>query len=97
MADHTTTVWTCERCGAVEEVEGTGQPSNWVRAYFVNPPKASIANVAKKLGDLCDPCGGLLVDFVNGKNVEQEMARALEMAAIERWAKALDFDGTVES
>lgn len=75
MPEHTTTVWTCSRCGNVEEVQGTGQPKDWCRVGFVNPPRASWTDKATVIGDLCnDPeCGGLIVAFVNG---EEEMARA---------------------
>lgn len=90
MPETTTTRWTCSRCGAEETVEGTGQPGGWNRIYFVNPPKASISDRALSLGDLCNPCGGLMVDFVQGRNIEAEMAKALEMAAIERWAVQME-------
>lgn len=95
MPEATTTLWTCTRCGAEETVEGTGQPKTWNRLYFVNPPKGSVNDLAKCLGDLCNPCGGLMVDFVTGKNIEAEMAKALEMAAIEKWAiQSEPLDGT---
>lgn len=67
-------------------MSGTDQPKDWWRAYFVSPPRGSITDLAKNLGDLCDPCSALLIDFVTGKNIEQEMAKALELAAIEKWA-----------
>lgn len=74
MPERTTTVWTCTRCGATEEVEGTGQPKNWVRVGFVNPPKASWTDNLTTLGDLCnDPkCGGLLVAFMHGNEDDEE-------------------------
>lgn len=85
MPERTTTEWTCSRCGSVDEVEGTGQPKNWVRVGFVNPPKASWADEVTVLGDLCnDPdCGGLIVAFMRGeyeveraKNAEQKRLMA---------------------
>lgn len=94
MPETTTTVWTCSRCGTARHLSGTDQPKDWCRAYFVVPPRGSVNDIGQSLGDLCDPCGGLLVDFVNGKNIEQEMAKALELAAIEKWSTPpLSLDG----
>lgn len=88
MPEATSTVWTCSRCGVTETlVHGGGrwaQPKNWLRAFFVTPPRASAADCLTLIGDLCNPCGGLLVDFVHGRNIEQEMARALELAHLEK-------------
>lgn len=86
MPEAIATRWECSRCGAEQTVEGTGQPKDWCRVYFVVPPRGSVNVLAQKVGDLCDPCGGLLVDFVTGKNVEAEMAKAMELAAVEKWA-----------
>lgn len=79
MPERTTTVWTCSRCGSVEEVRGAEQPKDWVRVAFVNPPKASW-NDRTEVGDLCNDelCGGLLVAFVNGA-YEETQARVVEM------------------
>lgn len=84
MPEHTTTVWTCSRCGAVEEVEGTGQPKNWCRIGFVNPPRASWSDKATILGDLCndDECGGLIVAFVHGEE-KTARARIVEMKRLQ--------------
>lgn len=74
MSADTTTTWTCRRCGAVEVVEGRGQPPNWVRAYFASPPCSA---EHRRIEDLCDPCGGYLVSFVHGTEAE-DMARDAE-------------------
>lgn len=70
MASHTTTVWTCERCGDVEEVEGHDkQPKDWIRVLFVTPPRGSLSDLAEALGDLCNKCGGDLVWFCHGNDL----------------------------
>ncbi len=78
MPEHTTTVWTCSRCGVVEEVEGTGQPKNWIRVGFVTPPRSG--DQATVLGDLCNDelCGGLVVAFVHGEE-QTEQERIVEL------------------
>lgn len=85
MPEYTRTVWTCTRCGCVEEVEGMGQPKNWVRVGFVTPPKASWSDCLTIMGDLCNGprCGGLLVEFVNGKEkvAEERLNNYDEMMA----------------
>lgn len=63
MTHVTTTLWTCTRCGFQETVEGIKQPANWVRACFRSPPLCADVTA---VGDLCNPCGGYLVSFVNG-------------------------------
>jgi hypothetical protein len=75
----TTTVWTCSRCGAVKECDGLGQPGDWIRVYFANPPKGA---EQRPLGYLCDPCGGYLVTFVSGGDVAAEEARNAEYQAM---------------
>ena len=72
MTHVTTTLWTCARCGSEETVAGIKQPVGWVRAYFGSPP---LSGDHAAIGDLCNPCGGYLVSFVNGTEVE-DMARA---------------------
>lgn len=78
MPEHTTTVWTCTRCGSVEEVQGTNQPKDWIRVGFVNPPRASWTDKLTVLGDLCnDPdCQGLVVAFVHGDEDDQRAKNA---------------------
>lgn len=86
MPEHTTTIWTCSRCGDVEEVEGIGQPKDWCRVGFVTPPKASWSDKLQTLGDLCngDMCGGLIVAFIQGTE-DVEKPRLIHIAeAIER-------------
>lgn len=95
MAERTTTVWTCTRCGSQEEVEGLGQPKDWCRVGFVNPPKASWSDRLTVLGDLCNAstCGGLLVAFMHGDD-DKERARLVEfelaMIAIQAEEETLD-------
>lgn len=86
MPETTTTDWVCSRCGNGLTLKDRDQPDDWCKVYFANPPRAGF-DLFKPLGDLCDPCGGLLVDFVNGKDIAEEMAKALEMSRIERWAE----------
>lgn len=74
------TEWTCARCGYREVVAGTGQPKNWCRFYFANPPRHAEHN---SLGDLCNECGGLAVDFIHSKDKET-MRQAREMARVLR-------------
>lgn len=74
MSATTTTTWTCRRCGAVEVIDGTGQPKNWIRVYFTSPPRHA---EHRPLNDLCNACGGYLVSFVHGTEVE-DMARDAE-------------------
>lgn len=76
MTKRTVTTWTCRRCGAEETVVGTGQPKDWSRVYFAVPPEHS---EHQALGDLCNPCGGYLVSFVYGTEVE-DMRRDGEVA-----------------
>ena len=98
MPERTTTVWTCSRCGFVEEVEGTGQPKDWVRVGFVHPPKASWTDKLTVLGDLCNnpDCGGLIVAFMGGTE-EAERARQAEfarmLASLDAEEKALESVG----
>lgn len=94
MPELTSTVWTCSRCGTTRHLSGTDQPKDWLRVHYVTPPRGSVSDIGRSIGDLCDPCGGFLVDFMTGKNIEQEMAKALEMAAIEKWATAHEIDGS---
>jgi hypothetical protein len=79
----TTTLWTCRRCGAEETVQGTGRPRNWVTAKFVglNPP-----TTVTDIGDLCNQCGGYLVSFVHGTDVEdiaRDKATDLALAEVQ--------------
>lgn len=101
MPEHTTTVWTCSRCGCVEEVEGTGQPKDWCRVGFVTPPKASWSDSLQVLGDLCnrDGCGGLIVAFMQGtEDVESErhanIAAAIQRAVSDRAPSGANPDAT---
>lgn len=75
MSEHTATTWTCSRCGATEVVEGTGQPRLWGRVQLATPPRHA---EPLNLGDLCNDCGGLLVSFVHGTEVE-DAAKAAEI------------------
>lgn len=75
MSEQTVTTWTCTRCGDVEEEPGNGQPKLWVRVYFATPPRGE----TRALDDLCNPCGGLLVSFVHGTEVE-DAAKEREIA-----------------
>jgi hypothetical protein len=92
MPETTTTDWVCSRCGNGLTIQhdpkkpGEVQPRDWTRVYYVTPPRGSM-DIAKACGDLCDPCGGLLVDFMSGKDIAEEMARAMEMSRIEKWAE----------
>jgi hypothetical protein len=83
MPENTTTVWTCSRCGCVEEVEGMGQPKDWCRVGFVYPPRASWADKVQEIGDLCNApgCGGLIIAFMNGKE-DEEAKRQAEVARL---------------
>lgn len=92
MPEHTTTKWTCSRCGKVETHEGSEQPPNWSRVGFVTPPRGSWSDKVTILGDLCnDPlCGGLIVAFMHGEELtETERQRRMSEAL----ARVGDHDG----
>lgn len=72
MPEHTTTAWTCTRCGERVVKEGLDQPTTWSRIWYVTPPKGSVGDIGHSLGELCDPCGALLVSFMQGKDVDEE-------------------------
>jgi len=76
----TTTLWTCARCGVQQTTGGNTQPRSWVRAFFTNPP---LGVDKQAIGDLCNPCGGYLVSFVHGTEVE-DIARDAEVARVVR-------------
>lgn len=98
MPSNTTTVWTCSRCGAVEEVEGTGHPKTWIRVGFVNPPKASWESVTV-VGDLCNgpDCGGLIVDWMKGTEDKKRRHQRDYDAAMARVEAAIHPDNNTSS
>lgn len=73
----TTTVWTCSRCGVVEECADTNQPKNWSRVFFATPPRCADYT---SCGYLCNPCGGYLVIFVTGGDVAEAEAHEAKLA-----------------
>lgn len=84
MSEVTTTTWTCCRCGAVETKPGIEQPETWIRVFFANPPRGAVDK--HEVGDLCNPCGGYLVDFVHNREqeaIERDRTVAQMMAEIE--------------
>jgi hypothetical protein len=81
----TTTVWTCRRCGVVEECAGTDQPKNWNRVYFASSPRSS---EPQPCGYLCNPCGGYLITFVTGGDVAEAEAKDAELARMLAAAEA---------
>ncbi len=71
MTSETTTKWTCSRCKKVEVTLNRRRPTNWVQAMFRILREIESAMV-EEIGELCNECGGLLVTFVNGGDVERE-------------------------
>lgn len=60
-------MWTCDRCGRTATVKKDRQPKNWCRVFFATPPHNALS---EGIGDLCNPCGGRLVDFIQGRDKE---------------------------
>ena len=46
--------WTCNHCGAEVVKSSDGQPDDWMRVHFVNPPRRDVMDAER--ADLCLKC-----------------------------------------
>lgn len=79
------TEWTCARCGLQEETDYGQTPDGWVTGGYNTQPlsvkSGSSSSYWKGVDDLCNPCGGYLVDFIHG-NERESIARDEEVREI---------------
>lgn len=72
MSERSIELWTCDRCGVVEERGCGAQPSLWRRVRFYTPPRSSEYEVGKTF-DLCLTCTRVVTEFLGvSRNREAE-------------------------
>lgn len=85
MSERSETTWACSRCGVTEVTPYGQQPPHWTRWWFASPPRGERRD---PVGDLCNECGGDLVSFALGNDLDVE--RRVEADHLVAWCEVQD-------